>query len=413
MIILLYCLFVLYFFYDKHSVFTILIGIYTLSGIALIILDTEIIITQISSLYNLTFTFIILSLFILPWRNFQSITDITGNKIQIENLFKPIFIFCAVLFLVLLSTAILVIVYVPDINTFKYGDGVSETFFYEQLPFNIRWFILGSIFYILSYFFIPLHFYFLIKKNKILSWVSLILSLNIILFGLTFFSRWTLTHYFLIFVVFLFLFRNVLPIAYRKSLRYITIVAGFSITLFFINITEKRFSQDDSYSETIPIESKIQDPQLFSSLDYLSQWYNYNLLVLDKYEDNISYGQASFAELYSFFSYLGIIEWNPSTYSLKRQSQLGSPYYFSFIGLTANLIYDFGYFVTFFFALFYYYLVNSIKPINGNISIDNLFLSVLLIQLPLFSIFYSFLAGLIIPLLFYFLFKIYLIISNR
>ena len=108
-------------------------------------------------------------------------------------------------------------------------------------------------------------------------------------------------------------------------------------------------------------------------------------------------------------NYIGIINWTPNDYAVKRQNQLGTPYYYSFIELTANWVYDFGYFLSIIIALLYYNIVVLVRPKNGEISIENLLLIVLLVQIPLFSIFYSFLAGIVIPFIFWCFFKIYFI----
>ncbi len=409
MLLLIFFIFLLILFRKNISVFSLLLSIQIISLTALLLVNINVEVNSIKRFANILYTLIMLTILMYPWRKYNKIQEIYCiNENKVNKLSKSLLIISALTFIILSITSTVVILFVEDINMFKYSEGQSTEFFYTQLPIDVRWYMLASFIYVLSYFLIPLHFYYVIKLNKKYAFFCLLFSLNIILFGLTFFSRWTIIHYILIFGVFLFLFRDSVPKKYLKLISSISLFFIMLFALWFINITINRFNNNSLYEANIPLNSPIQNPSLYSNLDYLSQWYSNSLNVLDRYNNKSMMGQGSFSPLLSYLNYFTPIDWNADSFIKLRQNLLGDPYYYLFNGLVADMIYDFGYIISFILAIIYFYLVNIAAPKKKTISLTKLLLIVLSIQIPLFSIFYNYFSGIIIAILFWIAISCYL-----
>ena len=400
MVLLIYFI-LLYFLFGKFkSIFNFFIIIQILSLLTSLYLKTNIELDTLRKIFNIVYIAMLYSIIFYPWLSYKNISSISiYNRSRFNNLVKAMGIISTLTLVVLVISSITVFLLVPNINTFKYSPGESTEFFYNFLPFHVRWYILGTMFYILGYFYIPLHFYYFQQGKTRYGIYSLVLSLNVIFFGLTFFSRWTITHYVLIYLSFLFLFRKSLPKKYYAIFKIIALIGVILFLYLFIDITLDRFTQDTSYESNIPVESPIQNPSLFSTMDYVSQWYSNSLIILDNYRGQTTMGQTSLSPLLSLINHFTPFNWDADNYTNLRKRLIGDKYWYMFTGLAANWIFDFGYIMSFIIALLYNKLVKSIKPKNGVIKMDHLLLISLLIQIPLVSIFYSFLGGIILSLI--------------
>ena len=399
MILLFY--FILLFFYLAKSrsvaIFLVLIQIVSLSGIFFIGKDFPT--DSLFKLFNILITGLILTIIILPWRKIKGITDIyTLNEEKIKKLTKILLVISGFTFIILTATTIFVYsVFSNDINTFKYAEGVSKDFYYS-LPLNIKLIILSTYFYYFSYFLIPLHFYYLAKKKYSLSILCFIFSLNIMLYGLTYFSRAAVVHYILLYTSFVIILYGTLSVKIRRYIKKTIIIFGCVFSIYFFYVTNNRFTQDKIYENNIPSNAIIKDPVVYSVFDYLSQWFNNNLVLLNSYEFKTFNGQTSLKPVLDLLGQYGIINYNPDNYH-NLQVKLWLEYWYTFNGFVAYSIYDYGYFFTMLFSILYYLLIVRFKPSNGRISLLKLFVLILLIQLPLEAIFYSTVSGIIIPFL--------------
>lgn len=388
-------LFILFFKSKSIVIFFVLLQVVSLLGMMLIGQDYPI--NTLFKFFNVILTMIILTLIIIPWRNFKNIKEISySNEVKLKKLTRFLIIISIFPFITFSATSIFVFLFVEDINAFKYAEGVSEDFYYS-LPFDVRAIILSTYIYGFSYFLIPLHFYYLSKRNYRLSFWCFILSLNIILFGLTYFSRSVFVHYAFIYIAFLIMLYGTLENRVKKYIKNSMFLLLGLMVVYFVNISVKRFTTDNLYAETIPANSFIQDPVLYSYFDYLSQWHYNNMYVLNSYNFKTFNGQISFQSVLSLLGQYGFISYDPSAYSALRQ-QLWPLHWYTFNGFVAYTVYDLGYVLAIVFSLIYYLIINRLKPKNNQISLLNLFLIVLLIQLPLLAIFYSAVGGIIIPL---------------
>lgn len=400
MIILFYFIILFIIYYKAKSVVTffVLLQIMSLSGMMLIGLEYPI--NTIFKFFNLILTIVLLTLIIAPWGEYKEIKEITfSDEAKLLNVTKFLIIISILPFITFIATSAFVLIMVENVNDFKYAEGVSTDFYYS-LPFNVKAIIISNYLYFFSYFLIPLHFYYLFKKKYKLSIWCFIFSLNIILYGVTYFSRSVYIHYFFIYMAFLILLYGTLESKIQSVIKKSLIVSIVLITIYFINITIKRFTEDKLYEGTIPDKSYIKDPVSFSYFDYLSQWYYNSMTLLESYKFEIFNGQITTQSVLSLFGQYGIITYDSNSYTLLRQ-KMWLDNWCSFNGFVAYSIYDYGYILTFVFTIFYYLIVLKLKPKNNQVSLLNLFIIVLLIQIPLLAIFYSAAGGIFMPLLFY------------
>ena len=390
-------LFIIYFKSKSIVTFFVLLQIISLLGTIFIGQDYPI--NTIFKFFNLILTIVILTLIIIPWANYKNINEISYfNEIKLKKLTKFLIIISILPFITFSVTSIFVFLFVEDINTFKYAEGVSEEFYYN-LPFNVKAIILSSYLYGFSYFLIPLHFYYLSKRNYRLSFWCFIFSLNIVLFGLTYFSRAVFIHYTFIYMAFVIMLYGTLEYRVKKMLKKLIFLTSSLMVIYFVNISTRRFTTNNLYTETIPSNSLIQEPVFYSYFDYLSQWYYNNMYVLNSYNFKTFNGQISFQSILYILGRYSIINYDPSNYVSLRQ-QLWPLHWYTFNGFVAYIVYDLGYILSIVFSLIYCLIILKLRPKNNQITLLNLFLIVLLIQLPLLAIFYSSFGGIIIPLLF-------------
>jgi len=191
-----------------------------------------------------------------------------------------------------------------------------------------------------------------------------------------------------------------------KILKYaiITIVGIFSI------ITVLRFSGMDYYGERIPSSSLIQNPILYSIVDYTSKGFPQGIDQLELHEsDDLLYGESCVQSLAMVLSYFHLIDWSADGYSERaqkvyRKSGLGEQNdEGSFHGYTCRMVKNFGYILTFFFNLLYFLFVRAQAKGKKNISLGMLTILTFFLVEPLNAIFYMDYDMMSFPLLFYIL----------
>lgn len=388
-----------------------LIGIQIISLCGTFFLGRDYLFDTLFKFFNLVITLIILTLIIIPWIRITNVKNIYSfNERKLKQLTYFLIIVSIIPFIVFLSISTFVFLYVEDINTFKYAEGVSTDFYYS-LPINIKLFIYSNYMYHFSYFLIPLHFYYLSKKKYWLSFFCFLFSLNIILYGLTYFSRSVYIQYSSIYGAFMVILFSTLENKIKKRIKIISLLFATVFISYFISISIQRFETDEAYDDVIPLKAIVQDPVYYSYFDYSSQWYFNNMEVLEKYNFNGFNGKVSLQPVLGLLSQYGLVSYDSKEFT-KLRKQLWPNHWWTFNGFVAYSIYDYGYFLSFVFCFLYFYLVRINGPIKNSITIINLFVLVLLIQLPLVAIFYSNVGAILFPFLYlipiYLYLKIYL-----
>ena len=412
--ILLYFILLLFIVIKYKSIVTFFLAIQIVSILGAFFINLNYDIDSFSVFLNEILTLFLLSLIFLPWINYNKITTIViVNELKLKRITYFLIIISVIPFVIFSLTSIFVFTLIEDINEFKYIEDVSTDFYYN-LPLNIKAIIFSNYIHVLSIFLIPLHFYYLSIKRYKLAFVCFLFSLNIILFGLTYFSRSVFIHYVFIYISFLILMFGTLSHKTQGFIKKSLIVVLISIVIYFIDVSTKRFSAETNnyYTDKIPVTSFIQDPNLYSNFDYLSQWYPNNMILLQNYKFETFNGQTSLQPLLTLLSEYNLTSYKQQDYNNFRK-KLWPEHYYKFNGLVAYSIYDYGYFFSFILFLLYYWVVIQIRPRLGRVNLYNLFYIVLLIQIPVLAIFYSAVGAIVMPALLFIPIYFYLKISFK
>mgnify|MGYP003632289556 FL=1 len=252
----------------------------------------------------------------------------------------------------------------------------------EAGDFLIQWVGAGPLFISrflspIGYYALGLHFYFLIIRKVKKSFIFFIISLNIPLLGFHGLSRSAAIQFILMYIAFFLYSYSALGKKIRKKMVVYSAVIFTTAFLLLNIITESRFSK----YYYIPSSSPIQDPVLYSTLDYGSQW-NFNGFEVSKnYSvDKLMYGRSTFPIVPFIGNRIGL---NFTSLSDLRRQKLGDKYDGTFNGVVGTLLYDFGYFFTLIFAVIFYKIVARGAPKKGNVYLHNFISFGVLIPLPL------------------------------
>ncbi len=344
--------------------------------------------------------------FIAPWKSYDNLEfrqDISPKRI--DRFYRIMVIISSFAFVVLLITSIFVILFVDNINEFKYGEENNYVeFYYTQLPFSAKFLILANTFYNVSYFLIPLHFYYLINNNQNKAFICGLLSTNIILFGLTFFSRWTILSFVSLYAIFYLIFKPQIPrLILKRELKMVSVII-IALAVAFGAISLSRFQDDSnsSLSSSVPSESVIKDPTLYSIFSYAGQAFPYGVEMIEKYRGPKFYGKYAMSSTNNFFSSFGLIP--QSDFDILYQ-KYWPDHWWRFTGMTSITLWDFGIIFTILLAFFY----NRITVAKSKyVGITQMMKAVILIQIPLTTIFYSLLPMVIFLFIVYYPISIYL-----
>lgn len=405
-------------FYLMLSIYAFLAFIYRKKSLVLLFLMLQIasvasvIIVQLDdysdnerTLYNVLFMIIVTLPIILPYKNYSDITAI--KKIpskKFNKLSTVLFIIGGFSFVFLLATALVVNILVSDINAFRQEEGMSVDFYYKILPFNVKFFILAYSIYYFSYFFIPLHFYCHYVGDKKRAKIYLILSTNLILYGLTFFSRWTIVLFILLYVAHWVCYRNLIPDNERKKEIKLFGIAGGALVAFFLVITFSRFGDATAYErEEMNQESIVKNTSLYSMFDYLGKSNSRSIYYLNDYKGKTFGGRDLMSETQNFFSIFRIVQ--PSQIS-DYKDKIWTEFRGTFRSYSCYLIFDVGYFLALVLSLI---IIAILKRKQSQvISFDKYIVSSLFMMVPICSIFFSYLNVFLLCVIFYGFIKLFL-----
>lgn len=388
-----------------------MILVISISGAILMGRDYEV--ENLGDLFGIFFILLLLLMVVVPWKDYKGVHTISNiSPLKIKKLTRILIIINSVVFIIFLITTIIVMTTITDINEFKYGEGVSSDFYYKFLPFNVTFFNFSILAYYSAYFLFPLHFYYLSIKKYKLAFICFILSLNIVLYGLTFFSRAVVVQYSLMYLATIWMLYGSLDYRVKKNIKRVGLILSVLVLLYFINISNKRFKEDrsttDLYTLAIPSDAIVKDPVLYSYLDYSSQWVYNGFELIKLYDFETFKAQITFQPLLGIAQQFGVISYDPESYAKLRRSLWPNPYGYSFNGYPAYLVYDYGIIGAILFSTIYFWIIRKLRPKNGVIDVYDLFLITLLIQLPLMAIFYSQMANISIALIIAIFLRIYL-----
>ena len=349
-----------------------------------------------SDILHCIWILVVFACLILPWRGYAGIQEITClNHNRVKKVSIVLVVFLMVLLVGCSVLAYYTITLVDDINRFKYVDGPTE--FYYSLGISVRPFMLATYFYPLSYLMVPLHFYFLSKGEKKMSFWCFLASLVSIAYGLTYFSRAHLIHYILIYVASYWLLRDTITPKDKKLIKKVILIGSIALLSYFVVISSIRFVDHDYSTRN---DTYISDNSMINSMfDYLVMWWNNSEVLFSRFKWSTLNGQMALQDVNRFLSLVGInIGASGQDLMHARELVLGE-YAGSFIGAGGYFLYDFGPFFAFIILLVYASFVNKLKPQGGVITINRLLTISVLSLLPIFAIFYSLLNVVLILLL--------------
>lgn len=401
MILLCYFILLLFVCLRKKSVATLFILIQIVSLSCIFLTGVDYPIDTLFKGFNIALTGIILTLIILPWMKMRKIKEVYfPDHSALRRITNSLIVLSSFSFVVLGITSVFVFYkFGYDINYFKYSEGVAEEFFYKALPIPVRALILANYLVNFSFFLVPLHFYYLGRRQYRLSLLCFMFSLNSVLQGLTFYSRAAIVNYVLVYICFLIILWSLID---RRLLKYLKIglsVFGVIFLSYCVLITNERFTDHTSiYSRSIPYDSLIQDPAKYSYVDYLSQWYSNSMSVLNDYNSVTFKGQITFQSILYLLGQYHLIDYDTSDYTYLRKT-LWPDHSDRFLGFVAYSIYDYGYILSLILCLGYFYLVRTLCPAKNSVSLIHLFYISLLVRFPAMAIFYSTVGSVVIPFL--------------
>ena len=349
-----------------------------------------------------------LYLVISPWKYVNSTLlrkiSITTFESKVYNVLKII----GVLSLVI---NIIVIYFlngmVSDYSAFK--NGGESTFYYQRLP--IPGFLNMLVGYLspLMIVLLPYHFYYLSKGLLKEGMLSLILSLNYILFGLATFSRSTSATFILIYMFCFLLFNKTLPVKIKK-LYTIVLLSCLSLAIIsLVVITLNRFSGDSQWvAESFFYEDTIiKDPVITSVLSYFSQWYIYGSKFIENYNGSTTQGVLSLPVLNLIMSrFFGL-----KYFSDQSVAKIVYDFYKddtgAFMGVSSYMLNDLGLILTIFTLICYGKFIKKIRVKINSISSQMILVNLMIF--PILGIFSSALHIISFHITFYLTILIYLL----
>lgn len=357
-----------------------LTGLYVVSLACTVPLQSDYEISTFFDVANLVFIGAMLTLLIAPWRRFLYRVELAvPNEERVKRLTWALLAIHSIGLVVFTTAFVAAITTVTDYSEFKSGGGSIE--FMSGLPINHNVFLLATYLNTTAMFLIPLHFYHLLQRRYLLSLACLIFSFNIVLEGISIFSRSALIYYALLYALYLPFFVKRLDRRQRRLLATVGIVVLAAFGTMFYRITSNRFSgylnSGDARFSTVAIENA----ELYSVLDYASQWYKNGNYVMARYSFQTLNGALSFPIVETVANKVGVTRNSPDMIP-DRLAELWGDRYDKFVGVVPNLVFDFGYAGTVLFVVLYGWILRRIRPVRGVLSVGALLMLGPLFLLP-------------------------------
>lgn len=415
---IIFLLFLILYGRGKSSLFKMLVCLQVISFVTEYMMDAYLIKTDdiVTYIYVL-FCEVILLLINMPWAK-VSIKRIVVKDWKYQKYFEQTLIpVLSGVFLVNLILAAIIMYMIPDVSDYKLKDGWKEL--YETIPMYAFLARFSYVTQFIGYFAVPISFYYFSINNNRRGSLFLFLSSSSLMAGIAAYSRAQMLVYSLCLLANYFLYQDVFPKEKKKIIQKYAIRALVVLVAVFLYTTINRFTSDNMefYGDRIPKTSMVQDPLLYSFMDYTGQGFPNGINQLVNYTPSKNFhGQDALYYPLLFLDYFGVIEWDAEAAQENREKVFGFDGG-NFHGYACALVFDFGFFITIFWAIFYFSYIRRKVSMTSNVSIINsLFLSYLVLE-PTNSIFYSSLGAFVFPFLFYilvrFLYNFRLLISPQ
>jgi oligosaccharide repeat unit polymerase len=382
----------------ENSAFVILLVLFSCSYLFQFLVGRSIEYYGLVSILNMIFIFLNLAFLVNPWKHARIKEIIVKDKTSLKFFKKFLYVVLTVNLIVNAYIMFIVLIFMPDIAEFKAAEGFLKL--YEAIPYFGNVFRYAYVSQNFGYLAIPIFFYHLKNREFSKSTIAIVMASSSLLSGVAFYSRAQIFTFCVVFTVYFFLIKGALPILVKKRVYSVLRKVLVLIMSVFIVITVKRFSAMDYYGDRIPNNSVIRNPIVFSLFDYASQGFSNGYDQLAKYHESKNlHGEQLFRDFYQILNFVGILDWNVK----ESQLMVDTAYGFdggAFKGYAAQMVYNCGYITTLLVSVLYSLLV-SVK-LKGKEIVT--FLSslelILLLFIPVVSIFYMGYQILFLPLLF-------------
>lgn len=380
MIISLFFILYLVFIRKTKSTAILLSFILFVSLFAGLLVGNEPQIDSLLDIFNIIFTIIILLIIISPFRKFGQINEIVSTDHKKLNRLTMILI-CAGVASMIINAYVVNKVWTEGITNytaFKVTEMGSE--FIYTIPVNHFFVTMASILSPVSYMLLGLTFYYIYAEKYKLALLCFLLSFNMPLQGLTIFSRSSAVTFLLLIVAYVVYTYNILTKRQKKSIIILTVVSFLFMAVFLTEISVNRF---ENYA--VDEQSLISDPILYSIFHYMSQWNKNGIFVMSNYYslDSLQWGIGTNSFFPWLFNFMGIHE--GVSLAEAREAVWPTPYYYTFNGLVACLLFDFGYTGTLAFSLLFAFISKRLAPIKHKVSIEKFLLFGVIICFPLLA----------------------------
>lgn len=328
---------------------------------------------ELSDLMNLFYTCLIIFLLCDGFIGYSNITQIIGDNRNFQLFSKIVLVFC--LFSILVHGLLLMYVLpmISDFGDWKGDFDAQESFFYNlPIPHSIM--SLASIMAAFSLFALPIHFYYLQKRNmKLALWFG-VASLSSIVRGLVIFSRSSFVLFGFLYILFLLLFYKSFDYKIKRGLKKMLLIPIIGTFVIFFSISSNRF--DDTGVLKIEEKSLIKDDFLYSFFDYGCQWFGDNFVLARGYKNDPLGGVFSNALINDFFLHIDVKEIRTRLWGNRDTA---------FVGLFCIWLFDFGYIGAILLSFLFRTIAHKYRPRKGIITMNGLFTFCVLAVLPAMS----------------------------
>lgn len=234
------------------------------------------------------------------------------------------------------SVALVFIDALVDIDAYKNEGGVDE--YLRAIVGSIPLFI-SRVFSPLGFVCIPLAILAWVRDQNMLGGFLFCVSLNWVLMGLTSFSRSGLVGYVFVVSLLVATYWNFFSESVRRRIIYVAALPTLAALSVFLTITVSRFSDPDYWVFKQRENSLVNDPVVFSALDYFGQWIEHSFVLSRTSDIFIAFNGHHVTTLFHQVGFPGLSARTP--WIDYRLEALGE-YAAYFVGLPHIFYIDFG-----------------------------------------------------------------------
>ena len=393
-----------------NKCFLVLLGLQLFSSLSHYLVGYPIEFSTLTTFLNLIYIFITEALIILPWR------EIKHPKIVIKDL-RFFYFYKRILFPILkINLVIFTIIwglvwyFIPDVSALK--QDLAFRNLYDSIPYFGFFYRYASITKYLGILAIPYLLYYMQVGDSKRIRESLICSLSVLIIGLATYNRAVMSLYILLLVCSYLLFKDHVNSMLKKKISKWLRIIVIGFVVFFLGISMVRFSSSnmDYYRDEIPKESVLKDPVSFSLLSYFSQGTVNGINFLELYDgQNRIWGKKITYDFDQMLAYFGLKKWDEEnvervvdrTYNVQGLSSQNKSD--NFHGYAADLVANFGYVLALMISVTYFLIIRGSMSRFSRVSFTKCTFLILLLIIPINSIFYMSFSMLVFPIIFYFI----------